>query len=124
MKATRITSSVALLFVVIVLSGASVSSIRPQDDRDRSQLRVVHGEVMDRSQTAIANVIVYLHNKKDNNVRTQITDAQGQYRFTGLDSNTDFEIHAEYKHRKSSRHTISSFDSRSDIEINLTIPQG
>lgn len=123
MKATRVTSSVALLFVVLVLSGASATSIRSQDDRDRSQLRVVHGEVMDKDQNPIANVIVYLHNKKDNNVRTQISDAQGQYRFSGLDANTDFEIHAQYKHRRSSRHTISSFDSRNDIEINLTIPR-
>jgi hypothetical protein len=123
LKATRITSSVALLFVVLVLSGASVSSIHPQDDRDRSQLRAVHGVVMDKDQNPIANGIVYLRNKKDNNVRTQITDAQGQYHFTGLDADTDFEIHAEYKRRKSSRRNISSFDSRNDIEINLTIPR-
>ena len=124
MKATRITSSVALLFVVLVLSGVSVASIHSQDDRDRSQLRSVHGVVMDKDQNPVANGVVYLQNKKNNNVRTQITDAQGQYHFTGLDSNADFEIHAEYKRRKSSRHTISSFDSRNDIEINLTIPQG
>lgn len=123
MKATRMTSSVALLFVGLVLSGVSAASIRSQDGRDRSQLRSVHGMVMDKDQNPIANGIVYLQNKKNNNVRTQISDAQGQYHFTGLDASADFEIHAEYKRRKSSRHTISSFDSRNDIEVNLTIPR-
>ncbi|MFZ0333457.1 MAG: carboxypeptidase-like regulatory domain-containing protein [Candidatus Acidiferrales bacterium] len=119
MRATRITSSVALFLAVLVLSGVSV---RAQDDRDRSQLRTVHGSVMDKDQNPIANGIVYLHNKKTNNIRTQISDSQGHYQFTGLDPNDDFEIHAEFKRRKSSKHTISSFDSRNDIEINLTIP--
>lgn len=77
---------------------------------------------MDKDQNPIANGIVYLQDKKNNNVRTQITDAQGQYHFSGLDASADFELHAEYKHRKSSRRTVSSFDSRKDIEVNLTIP--
>ena len=118
MRPTRITSSVALVFVALVLSGVSVGA---QSDRDRSQLRAVHGNVMDKDQNPIADGIVYLRNKKTDNVKTQISDSQGHYQFTGLDPNDDFEIHAEFKHRKSSRHTISSFDSRNDIEINLVI---
>lgn len=118
MKTTRIASSVAFVLVVLVLSGVTLHA---QDDRDRSQLRTVHGNVMDKDQNPIANGIVYLHNKKTNNIRTQISDSQGHYQFTGLDPNDDFEIHAEFKRRKSSKHTISSFDSRNDIEINLTI---
>lgn len=119
MNATRITSSVALVFVVLVLLGVSV---RAQSDRDRSQLRTVHGNVTDKDQNPIADGIVYLRNKKTDNIRTQISDSQGHYQFTGLDSGVDFEIHAEYKRRKSPKRTISSFDSRNDIEINLVIP--
>jgi Carboxypeptidase regulatory-like domain len=119
LRATQITSSVVLVFVVLVLSGVS---IRAQDQRDRSQLRAVHGNVMDKDQSPIASSIVYLRDKKTDDVKTQISDSQGHYQFTGLDPNVDFEIYAEFKHRKSSKHTISSFDSRNDIEINLTIP--
>lgn len=119
MKATRITSSVALVFVVLVLSGVSIYA---QNERDRSQLRSVHGDVVDKSQNPIANGIVYLRNEKTNNVQTHISDPQGHYQFSGLDPNTDFEIYAEFKHHKSSHHTISSFDSRNDIQIDLTIP--
>jgi len=103
----------------LVLSGASIHA---QSERDRSQLRTVHGDVLDKSQTPIANGIVYLCNKKTNNVQTHISDAQGHYQFSGLEPNTDFEIYAEFKHHKSSRHTISSFDSRNDIQLDLIIP--
>ena len=120
MKATRITASVALVFVVLVLSGVS---LRAQSERDRSQLRAVHGTVMDKDQNPIADGIVYLRNKKTNNIRTQISDSQGHYQFSGLDTDADFEIHAEYKRHKSSKHTISSFDSRNDIEINLVVSE-
>ncbi|HXT87544.1 MAG TPA: carboxypeptidase-like regulatory domain-containing protein, partial [Verrucomicrobiae bacterium] len=76
--------------------------MRAQKDRDRSQLRTVQGIVLDKNQTPIVNGIVYLRNKKTNNIRTHISDSQGHYQFTGLDPNVDFEIHAEYKKRKSS----------------------
>jgi Carboxypeptidase regulatory-like domain len=118
-RATRISPSVALVFVVLVLSGVSV---RAQSERDRSQLRTVQGYVLDKSQNPIVNGIVYLRNKKTDNIRTQISDSQGHYQFTGLDPNVDFEIHAQYKKLKSSRHTISTFDDRRHIDINLIIP--
>lgn len=119
MRANRIAPSVAIVLAVLVLSG---SSLGVQSERDRSQLRAVHGSVMDKDQNPIADGIIYLRNKKTNNVRTQISDPQGHYQFTGLDPNVDFEIHAEYRRRKSSRHTISNFDSRRDIQLDLTIP--
>ncbi len=119
MRTAQIASSVALVFVVVALSGIPA---HPQSERDRSQLRSVHGLVLDRRQTPIPNGIVYLRNKKTNNVRTHISDSQGHYQFSGLNPNDDFEIYAEYKRLKSSHHTISSFDSHQDIQLDLTIP--
>lgn len=118
-RATRLAPSVTCILAVLVLSGASV---RAQRDRDRSQLRTVQGVVLDKNQNPIVNGIVYLRNKKTNNIRTHISDSQGHYQFTGLDPNVDFEIHAEYKKRKSSSHTISSYDDRRIFDVNLVIP--
>lgn len=118
-KATRLAPSITCVLAVLVLSGASV---RAQKDRDRSQLRTVQGTVLDKNQNPIVNGIVYLRNKKTDNIRTHISDSQGHYQFTGLDPNVDFEIHAEYKRRKSSSHTISSYDDRRTFDVNLVIP--
>ena len=118
-RATRLAPSITCVLAVLVFSGASLHA---QKDRDRSQLRTVQGIVLDKSQNPIVNGIVYLRNKKTNNIRTHISDSQGHYQFTGLDPNVDFEIHAEYKKRKSSSHTISSYDDRRTFDVNLVVP--
>ncbi|MHB8539562.1 MAG: carboxypeptidase-like regulatory domain-containing protein [Candidatus Acidiferrales bacterium] len=122
MRITRTTRIAPSVMVLLAIMAVSASTVRAQTDRDRSQLRSVHGSVLDRSDNPIPSGIVYLLNKKTHTVRTYIADSAGHYRFTGLDPNVDFQIHAEYKHHKSGRRTISSFDDRRDIEINLTIP--
>src|SRR5262249_48899623 len=83
------------------------------------QLRTVHGVVMDRSEAAVPSAVVFLKNTRTNAVRSYISDDQGNYRFSGLDPNVDYEIHAEKEGAKSPLRTISSFDSKKDIVINL-----
>ena len=116
MTKTWTAGAVALLLALLMVS---TSPARAQNERDASQLRTVHGTVMDHNDNPVVHGIVYLRNKKSNMVRTYITDSKGHYRFTGLDSNVDFEIHAEYKNMKSGNHTISSFDDRRDIQLDL-----
>lgn len=122
MSIRPVSSKFAVIALPLLLATAiAVSPARSQDGQGRSQLRTVHGSVLDQDNNPIANGVVYLHNKKTNTVRTYISEANGTYRFSGLDPNVDFEIHAEYKKAKSSRHSISSFDDRRDIEINLVV---
>jgi hypothetical protein len=122
MSRTRTKVELAGLLLLFVISPAICARAKQaQDMQERSQLRTVHGSVLDQNDNPIANGIVYLRNKKTNTVRTYISESNGIYRFSGLDPNVDFEIHAEYKKAKSARHTISSFDDRRDLEINLII---
>lgn len=122
MSIRPVSSKFAVIALPLLLATAiAVSPARSQDGQGRSQLRTVHGSVLDQNNNPIANGVVYLHNKKTNTIRTYISEANGTYRFSGLDPNVDFEIHAEYKKAKSSRHSISSFDDRRDIEINLVV---
>jgi protocatechuate 3,4-dioxygenase beta subunit len=85
------------------------------------QLRVVRGTVLDKEENPVPSAIVYLKNVKSQAVKTYIADDKGQYRFSGLDPNVDYEIHAEQKDLMSSVRTVSSFDSRSDIDMPLKL---
>jgi Carboxypeptidase regulatory-like domain len=85
------------------------------------QLRTVHGIVMDKSESAVASAIVFLKNTRTNAVRSYISDDEGNYRFSGLDPNVDYEIYAEKDGLKSATRTVSSFDSKKDIVINLKL---
>jgi hypothetical protein len=92
-----------------------------QDAKHEAQLRTVHGIVMDKAESPISSGVVFLKNTRTNAVRSYISDEQGNYRFSGLDPNADYEIHAEKDGAKSPTRTVSSFDSKKDIVVNLKI---
>jgi hypothetical protein len=104
-----------LLFVVLV--AVAVGAQKKSD----LQLRVVRGTVLDKDENPAPSAIVYLKNVKSQAVKTYIAGDKGQYRFSGLDPNVDYEIHAEQKDLMSSVRTVSSFDSRSDIDMPLKL---
>ncbi len=92
-----------------------------QDAKHEAQLRTVRGVVMDKSESPIPSGVVFLKNTRSNAVRSYISDDQGNYRFSGLDPNADYEIHAEKDGATSPTRTVSSFDSKKEIVLNLKI---
>jgi hypothetical protein len=86
-----------------------------------TQLRTVSGQVLSKSEDPVASGVVYLKNLKSQTVKTYISDDNGQYRFSGLDPNSDYEIHAEKEGTASAKRRISSLDSRKEIVINLKL---
>lgn len=106
-----------LLFLLSVFFTAAVA----QENKREAQLRTVRGVVTDKADASIPSSVVFLKNTRTNAVRSYIADDAGNYRFSGLDPNADYEIHAEKDGAKSQTRTVSSFDSRKDIVINLKI---
>jgi hypothetical protein len=92
-----------------------------QEAKKESQLRSVHGIVSDKAETPIPGGVVFLKNTRTNAVRSYIADETGNYKFSGLDPNTDYEIHAEKDGAKSPTRAISSFESRKEVVVNLKI---
>jgi hypothetical protein len=85
------------------------------------QLRTVHGSVIDSGENPVASAVVYLVNVKTQAVKTYIADDMGNYRFSGLDPNTDYEVHAEHDDLTSATRTVSNFNSSRDIEVVLKL---
>ena len=106
---------VPLLFVFLAAFGVGAQK------KGDLQLRTVRGTVLDKDENPVPSAVVYLKNVKSQAVKTYIADDAGKYRFTGLDPNVDYEIHAEHKDLMSPTRTISSFDSRSDIDMPLKL---
>jgi protocatechuate 3,4-dioxygenase beta subunit len=111
-----------LRFAIVVALGISFSlSAAPQDKKSDAQLRTIRGTVLDKDETPVPSGVVYLLNVKTEAVKTYIADEAGNYRFTGLDPNVDYEVHAEHNDMTSPTRTISSFDSRRDVELVLKL---
>jgi Carboxypeptidase regulatory-like domain len=87
----------------------------------QSELRTVRGAILDKAENPVSSAVVYLKNVRTLTVRTYISDRSGEYRFSGLDPNVDYEVHAESESMTSSTRTVSSFDSRKDIVISLKL---
>jgi hypothetical protein len=103
-----------------LLAPASRAQTKDQK-RAEAQLRTLHGSVISKSEDPVPSSIVYLKNVKSQSIKTYIADSSGNYKFSGLDPNVDYELHAETQDLMSSTHTISSFDSRRDIEVILKL---
>src|ERR1039458_8149249 len=74
----------------------AIATVLPIAARQKdSQVRTVHGGVLDKQDNIVNGGVVYLQNKKTQVIRTYISDDQGQYTFSGLDPNVDFETHAQ-----------------------------
>lgn len=96
-------------------------SNNPVSDKNKDDTRNVVGQVLTKSDAPIAEAIVYLKNTKTLTIKSFITEKDGGYRFHGLSPNVDYEIYADYQGQKSATKTISSFDTRTNVTLNLHI---
>jgi len=109
---------VALLVVLASIALASLPSIA-KDKGDAG--RLLTGRVIDKDDAPLPSSVVYLANTRTRAVKTFIVGQDGNYRFPALSPNVDYEVYAQYQGKKSDTKTVSQFDSRAQVNINLRI---
>jgi hypothetical protein len=102
------------LLVISVTSGAAL------DQKNKQQGRLLSGKVLDPQDNPVVGAIVYLSNTRTHAVKTYIVGQDGTYRFPGL-SNVDYEVYAQYNNHKSDTKSVSQFDDRSQVYIDLRV---
>jgi len=113
--------SVGLAFLLIATLSVAAAQQDKEAAKHEASLKTVRGLVTDKAESPIPASVVFLKNNRSNAIRSYISDDAGNYRFSGLDPNVDYEIHAEKDGAKSQTRTISSFDSKKEIVLNLKI---
>ncbi len=93
----------------------------PPEKQKGPQLRSVNGRVTGSSDAPLKDALVYIKNTRTLAVKTYIADEAGKYQFNALLPSADYEIFAESQGKKSDTKTLSSFDSRKEVTINLHI---
>jgi hypothetical protein len=106
-----------ICFALLFLAGFAGA----QDSKKEPQLRTVRGVVTDKSDNPIPGAVVFLKNVRTNAVSSRFADSDGNYRFSGLDPNADYEVRAEFEGAKSPARSVSSLDSRKEMIVNLKI---
>src|SRR5579864_726067 len=114
-----------ILVLFVLLSAGAAQQVGLLGDRvsdkNQDQGRNLVGQVLTKSDGPIAEAIVYLKNTKTLTIKSFITEKDGGYRFHGLSPNIDYEIYADYQGQKSATKTVSSFDTRTNVTLNLHI---
>jgi hypothetical protein len=110
----------ALLIAAALLLMLSVAAHAAPDKKDKQQGRLLFGKVLDQQDNPVVNAVVYLTNSRTHAVKTYIVGQDGTYRFPGL-STVDYEVYAQYNDRKSDTKSVSQFDDRSQVYVDLKI---
>jgi len=106
---------VALLLLLVGLATAAPF------DKKGDNTRTLSGRVLDRQDAPLVNAVVYLTNTRTRSVKTYIVGGDGAYRFPSLSPNIDYEVYAQFNGHKSDTKTVSQFDNRQQVNINLKI---
>jgi hypothetical protein len=110
----------ARLIACALLLVLSVAAHAAPDKKDKQQGRLLYGKVLDQQDNPVVSAIVYLTNTRTHAVKTYIVGQDGTYRFPGL-SNVDYEVYAQFNGRKSDTKSVSQFDDRSQVYVDLKI---
>jgi len=105
----------------IVAVAATVMFAQERPKGKESELRTVRGTVVDKEEAPVETAVVYLKNVHSQDIITHLSDADGTFRFSGLDLNVDYEIHAEREGVTSSTRSISNFDTRKEFVLTLKL---
>jgi len=109
------------LIIALTLLVVSLAAVAEPFEKKTDNSRVLSGRVADRQDNAIPNAVVYLTNTRTRAVKTYIVGQDGVYRFTSLAPNIDYEVYAQFNGRKSDTKTVSQFDNRQQLNINLKV---
>jgi hypothetical protein len=111
--------AVTVACALLVALGA-VSSASP-DKKDKTVGRLLFGKVLDPQDNPLPDAIVYLTNTRTRSVKTYIVGPDGTYRFPALSTAIDYEVYAQYKSHKSDTKSVSQFDDRSQVYLDLKV---
>lgn len=112
-----------IVFAVVALGLLPVASrvAVPAAQAQNIGQRVVNGAVLDGESGPVMGATVFLRNTKTKSIRSYTSTKDGRFRFAQVDMSEDFDLWAEKDGKKSPTKTISSWDTRKDVETELKL---
>jgi hypothetical protein len=125
---TAVTLACALLFALVATATATpqnapTDNAAPNnlDNKDKAVGRLLYGKVLDSQDNPLPDAAVYVTNTRTRAVKTYIVGPDGTYRFPALSTAVDYEVYAQYKGHKSDTKSVSQFDDRTQVYLDLKV---
>jgi Carboxypeptidase regulatory-like domain len=109
------------LAAVLAMACSGLLSAQRNKDKDDPNTRSLQGQVVDPDDKPVAGAVVQLKDTRTLQVRSFITQQNGEYRFSGLKADTDYEVKADYEGMTSPAKRLSNFDARKIATVNIKL---
>lgn len=113
-------STAALLGCACLLVLSTLASAAP-DKKEKPVGRLLYGKVLDSQDNPVKDAVVYVTNTRTRAVKTYIVGPDGVYRFPALSTVVDYEVYAQYNGHKSDTKSVSQFDERTEVYLDLKV---
>jgi hypothetical protein len=122
-KALVIMAATLACALLLLLGTAPTAALDkpPLDKKDKAVGRLLYGKVLDPQDNPLPDAAVYVTNTRTRAVKTYIVGLDGTYRFPALSTAVDYEVYAQYKGHKSDTKSVSQFDDRSQVYLDLRV---
>ncbi len=114
-------SLLAFVAISFLPSRTPSSWMAPVAEAQTFSQRTIQGKVFDDTGTRVQGATVFLKNNKTRNVKSFTSTSDGTFRFAQVGMVDDYDVWAEHANRKSAVKTVSSFDSRKQVEFELKL---
>jgi len=114
-------ATVTVAFVLVLALAAPSSAGAGFDKKDKTVGRLLFGKVLDPQDSPLPDSVVYVTNTRTRAVKTYIVGPDGTYRFPALSNAVDYEVYAQFKGHKSDTKSVSQFDDRPQVYLDLKI---
>lgn len=126
-RRTTTTIAISSLFAAAALGmfpiGAPKAGVfsAPYAEAQNFGQRTIQGKVIGDGDQPTGGATVFLKNLKTRNIKSFTTIPDGSFRFAQVGMIDDYEVWAELGKTKSAVKTVSSFDSRKEVEFDLKL---
>ena len=115
--------TVRFLLIATVAAAVAFPAAAQGNKKNKEDLtvRTLQGTVTDSSDQPVNGAVVQLKDIRTPQVRSFITQDQGGYHFSGLKTDTDYQVKADFSGVSSETRTVSVFDNRRIAIVNLKL---
>ncbi len=106
---------------VILSAGLFGQEQTRKEKREEAKLRSLMGLVVDAQEQPASGAVVQLKDMRTLQVRSFITQNDGQYHFSGLRPDIDYQVTAKFGDLTAAPRTLSIFDNRKEAVMNFKL---
>ncbi len=119
----RFATAVRATLGAALLLGPATALLLPAAARAQAAtIRSLTGTVTDKGGNKAVGAVVHLKDIRSLAQRSYITADDGTFRFGQLSSNSDYEVWATLNDKKTPSKSISSFDTKREVDVSLKLP--